>query len=98
VGTVEAVGTVVQYSKRLLLQARWLGAAGGAKACCPAPYIPIPVKFSLPYPLGTRLQLLVGSPPGGLGGDVVRVGVGFCGGLIAVLHPLLHHLRRWGDL
>ena len=31
VGTVEAVGTVVKYSQRLLLQARRLGAAGDAE-------------------------------------------------------------------
>jgi hypothetical protein len=61
VGTVEAVGTVVQYSKRLLLQARRLGAAGGAE------FADISAVFGQDLfrvkPLAARLQLLATDLP-----------------------------------
>jgi hypothetical protein len=70
VGTVEAVGTVVQYSQRLLLQSRRLGAHVGAVIVGNPIYGTLPVFHFGPDPRIGRFKLLVGAPLGGLGGDL----------------------------
>ena len=77
-------------NQRLLFQGRRLGASGGAEFFNK-------VKPLLFQQVAARLQLLVGAPLGGAGGDVAFVGIvdgSICG---ATLSPLLHQLRRWGD-
>ena len=70
VGSVVNLVSVVCMSKlvkRLLFQARRLGASGGAELVCCFNVRPITNK-----PLTTRLQLLVGPPLDSLGGDVLE--------------------------
>ena len=69
--------------QRLLLQARRLGAAGGAEF----------IRRE-PGDFGTaRLQFLVGTPSGGLGEDVPRSEPVF----LCDIDPLLHQLIWWCD-